>query len=787
MIYCPVHKIAENSTLDLSSIYNRFGRVKACKCHKCKKTYIDVCGLKNGSLGHTTKGFEVVNLHKYYSFPKEFYLITNSQKEKLSENYLLIEISEFVNNNKLYKIKSFYDQSNNKHYINLESYKKFADKLDTLQIKIFDETNVVDFPYVHKYELLPNELYVLNKREFEKIIKGKDFIYIHNFTDKKQNEYNFFAKYDQVSNKYYISETTYKDIKYLEVEGKIKVLNFRNLRVDEKSKKMHKLPGIFCVMEEKNLQKLAIKEKLIECSDFRATDHTCFYIPSRYDEKTKRFYINTKIYERNLDLFNKRNTILIDFIKFNEGNISVERNLPKVIYVLNNIEMLKLNTILNVQEIENFKNTKYTFFEIPTMFNPQNNVYFLSSKTANDYTQVFNILKIHLIKHQTLSNIVETFKRSNSLNNKNENIDVFPIKASLIDGKVCYKCHQVLERKYPIFHDSSQDIKLRMYFCKKCQNYFILKDDFDKDKGFYIKSIKEISYLDYLKSKNQQSSTGFDKDLYIDQPIVDISYGKGTFVQIKGSNILVDYSENKRSYHFPQSFKNGRLRFVDKEYQASIMHVINMDEPSQEDNSFYVLRKKVTVQNSSYADVRRIPGLVYKIQLIGSSNNHATRIHPVEDVVVKLAYKNPKSKTFDIVSIPMHYCNRCDKYFDMKQSFLQTLQKYNLDINYFAASFESETGHPIVFKQMDLREFSKLKLFGYSVGANGLSTDARHELLDFILKNHLMTASEIKSQLQFNIRFIGKKAHMDDAVGDWEMDIDYINEYISSGKIHWKY
>lgn len=383
--------------------------------------------------------------------------------------------------------------------------------------------------------------------------------YINSLIKNEENTI-FFAKYDKDSNKYYISETTYKDIKYLEAEGKIRILYFKNLRVDEKSKKMHKLPGIFCVMEEIDLQQLAIKEKLIECSDFRATDHTCFYIPSRYDEKTKRFYINTKIYERNLDLFNRRNTILIDFIKFNEGNISVERNLPKVIYVLNNIEMLKLNTILNVQKIENFKNTKYTFFEIPTMFNSQNNVYFLSSKTANDYTQVFNILKIHLIKHQTLSNIVETFKRSNSLNNKNlkkqknnknENIDVFPIKASLIDGKVCYKCHQVLERKYPIFHDSSQDIKLRMYFCKKCQNYFILKDDFDKDKGFYIKSIKEISYLDYLKSKNQQSSTGFDKDLYIDQPIVDISYGKGTFVQIKGSNILVDYSGNKRSYHFP--------------------------------------------------------------------------------------------------------------------------------------------------------------------------------------------------------------------------------------------
>ena len=796
MIYCPIHKTKENTNLDLGANYIKFGKVRACECPKCRRAYINVRGIKSGLLGQTSKGYAVVNLYKYYPFPREFYLVTNSQLKKLSQNCSLVEIQEFVNNNKLYRVKSFCDDTMQRYYINQETYENFVNTLNKLQIKVCDKRNIDGFPYVNKYELLPNELYVLNNNEFDKIIKNFGFIDIQRFTDKKRNEYIIHAKYDQVSNKYYISETTYKDVKYLESEGKIKIYNFRNLRVDGKSKKMHNLPGIFCIMEEKDLQKMMIKEKLIECTDFRVTNNTCYYIPSRYDEKTKRFYINTKIYERNLDLFKKHNTIFIDFIKFNEENISIERNLPKTIYVLNNIDMRKLNTILNVQEISFFKNSKYTLYEIPTMYDPLNNAYFLNSKIANDYTQVFNILKIHLIKHQTLNNIVETFKRSNSLNNKNlkkqknnknENIDVFPIKASLIDGKVCYKCHQVLERKYPIFHESSQDIKLRMYFCKKCQNYFILKDDFDKDKGFYIKSIKEISYLDYLKSKNQQSSTGFDKDLYINQPIVDLSYGKGIFVQMKGSHILVDYSGNKRSYHFPQSFKNGRLRFVDKEYQDSIMYVINKDETVQEDNSCYVLQKKVTVQNTSYTDVRRIPGLVYKIQLIGSSNNHATRIHPVEDVVVKLAYKNPKSKTFDIVSIPMHYCSRCDKYFDMKQSFIQTLNRYNLDINYFAASFESETGQPIVFKQMDLREFSKLKLFGYSVGANGLSTGARHELLDFILKNHLMTVSEIKSQLQFNIRFIGKKAHMDDAVGDWEKDIDYINEYISSGKIQWKY
>lgn len=117
MIYCPVHKIAENSTLDLSSIYNRFGSVQACKCHKCKKTYIDVCGLKTGSLGRTAKGFEVINLHKYYAFPKVFHVLDESQLNMLFKNKTLISINEFIHNKKIFNLRSKLDPSCNEFYI----------------------------------------------------------------------------------------------------------------------------------------------------------------------------------------------------------------------------------------------------------------------------------------------------------------------------------------------------------------------------------------------------------------------------------------------------------------------------------------------------------------------------------------------------------------------------------------------------------------------------------------------------------------------------------------------
>ena len=341
--------------------------------------------------------------------------------------------------------------------------------------------------------------------------------------------------------------------------------------------------------------------------------------------------------------------------------------------------------------------------------------------------------------------------------------------------------------KKHFLNDSKEAVNLRLYYCNKCGGYYIHLIDFNDYKDLYERYIKNITGV------TEKDEKAFNEDLYINKTVWNLTYGHGFFVKIQGSTLFVDFGGDLHSFRFPECFKTGAVKLSDKSLQDSMMKFINTNDSGTKishvvkNNNDLVNIRNVKVKNTNTTDIRRVAGLVYKIQLIGSSNNHATRIHPVEDVVVKLAYKNPKSKTFDIVSIPMHYCSRCEKYFDMKQSFLQTLQKYNLDINYFAASFESETGYPIVFKQMDLREFSKLKLFGYSVGANGLSTGARHELLDFILKNHLMTASEIKSQLQFNIRFIGKKAHMDDAVGDWEKDIDYINDYISNGKIHWRY
>jgi len=592
---------------------------------------------------------------------------------------------------------------------------------------------------------------------------------------KKTTTYKISSKYDIQVDRYYISEAIYKKNEEFLKNKKIKT--FKNLDIRcSNEENPYNFPDQLYLLPDLDLNNLASRRNLANVYHFMDGEGILYRVQVKYDSRIDRFYISYSSYNQQKDTLQNFGVQVIDYLRYGESSSMEKHILPTKIYLVNKNVLNKIEKDNKLIDISNFIDTSYTYFKIPLKYDENHDVYFMIKELCNDYLDIINSLGITISSNKNMKKIVmDIYKIEN---------DKLPIKVSVIKDRLCPICHNSLQKKSLSNIYNLEIINIKTLYCKNCNQYYISKNDYDKNKGLYLNNIEEINSVAHLNVKNI-----YDLNEYINQPVHNFTYGVGKISKIEGSAIYVEFKGNVKMYHFPDCFKTGLLSFENKSYQSAIMEMIDNISKKYEKRVYEIplKNKTITVQRTSFIDVRRIPGLVYKIQLIGPSNNHATRIHPVENVVVKLAYRNPKSKMFDIVSIPMHYCSRCDKYFDMKQSFLQTLQKYNLDINYFAASFESETGHPIVFKQMDLREFSKLKLFGYSVGANGLSTGARHELLDFILKNHLMTASEIKSQLQFNIRFIGKKAHMDDAVGDWEKDIDYVNNYISSGKIHWRY
>lgn len=670
--------------------YGKYGLVSAFCCYECKNAYIDIKGIEEQELGKTISGYTVVNINKYRDMPGMIYALNNKSYKSLPTSCK--KINQFVKNGKQCNLAVKYDSYKDIYFINETVLFSNLDTIKKLELNIsIKDDEIVDYK-----DLMPNEIYIMNKIELAELSRAKKIVNIPKVLGKDLKRHNIPLKYD-----------VEKDIYFIENEAYV---HYRSV-----------------------LDKLSVK-----CSKLKLCE-------------------------------------LIDMSQY--------AMFPKKIYVLEDKKLSNLSRKMNLIDIDkftmNFKGNN-VFIWIPMKREQKTGKYYISRKNYDSLRAELKIkcnLKVRLSKKQDVSEL--------SIN-ANES-DLLPDEVVVTDKDICPKCRCNMTVKTHFLNDSKEAVNLRLYYCNKCGGYYIHLTDFNNYNDLYVRYIKNITGV------TEKDEKVFNEDLYINKTVWNLTHGHGVFVKIQGSTLFVDFGGNLHSFRFPECFKTAAVKLSDKSLQDSMMKFINTNDSGPKTN--HVIKsndnttniRNVKVKNTNTTDVRRISGIVYKVQLIGSSNNHATKFHPVQDVVVNLAYKNPKSKTFDIVSIPMHYCTHCKKYFDIKQSFIRTIERQGLNINYFATSFESELGQPIEFKQMDLRKFSKLKLYGYTVGRNGMNTSSRHDLLDFILKNHLMTASEIKTHLQFNIRYIGSKSNMDDAIGDWENDIDYINDYIFSGKIYKKY
>ena len=80
---------------------------------------------------------------------------------------------------------------------------------------------------------------------------------------------------------------------------------------------------------------------------------------------------------------------------------------------------------------------------------------------------------------------------------------------------------------------------------------------------------------------------------------------------------------------------------------------------------------------------------------------------------------------------------------------------------------------------VEFHEFSKLALYGYSAGKNGLSVHDRHKIINYVLDKKIMRKYEIIEHLQ---GLISLREQRDDkdfsiAIQNWKDDIEYVNNY----------
>lgn len=149
-----------------------------------------------------------------------------------------------------------------------------------------------------------------------------------------------------------------------------------------------------------------------------------------------------------------------------------------------------------------------------------------------------------------------------------------------------------------------------------------------------------------------------------------------------------------------------------------------------------------------------------KFQIINSSNNHVAKHHDVIDVTVPIIWKNHNE--YKKQNILMHYCKDCDLYFDFKNSFTKQLKQYGISYQSVVAQILDEKHDPFLFANTnEFSEQSILHMMGYIVGkTNGLATNKRQNIIKQVIDLNILSVSEVKNIIEFNIRFIGKKMDM---------------------------
>ena len=234
------------------------------------------------------------------------------------------------------------------------------------------------------------------------------------------------------------------------------------------------------------------------------------------------------------------------------------------------------------------------------------------------------------------------------------------------------------------------------------------------------------------------------------------------------------------------SIKTGHVYFMVKEKKYSVCRLIVLDEGKLKEllgktvsyDDYYRLRPKKElnkielIENGTSAprqrecdkDENRYVHVYFSL-----TNSCIKNKHEIEAVTAKTT----NIKNGNPVEVNVFYCSQCDKYFIN----FEALQKYISRGIYPALHY--------IFDSLNadqLNDASELMLYGYNVREGGLSQFERRRILEWVIDSGLMSKAAIISNLQFKVRYNGRKPGNERAKQKWLDDILFVSQYVYGNK-----
>lgn len=141
----------------------------------------------------------------------------------------------------------------------------------------------------------------------------------------------------------------------------------------------------------------------------------------------------------------------------------------------------------------------------------------------------------------------------------------------------------------------------------------------------------------------------------------------------------------------------------------------------------------------------------------------ANRDHDIEEVYIEVRDMVDGEKK----TILVNHCTDCDRYFLAQNA----LDKYHKKDVYPRARYILPYGGS-TFEEFN--EKSILKLYGYTVGVNGMCSGERRNLLETLITEGLVPRYKVIDQLNFNIDVLGQRECMEQSKSDWLDDLRFV-------------
>lgn len=162
------------------------------------------------------------------------------------------------------------------------------------------------------------------------------------------------------------------------------------------------------------------------------------------------------------------------------------------------------------------------------------------------------------------------------------------------------------------------------------------------------------------------------------------------------------------------------------------------------------------------------------------SSLSSTMCYKQKHSIVPKSYIAPLMDSSNCITLPVHYCETCCKYFIGDKTLREYEKHYGKVLVTKQRYKDSSASNTTFFSNFNPE--STLHQYGYNVRSNGLTESVRRNLLINLIEKDQLSYHEICRTIEQSISLFQGNPQYTQAISKWKSDLKFIGDYIKSKK-----